>query len=230
MPTPAQVVTAFQNQVASTLNLYDQLFAAVAPSPQKKTLESMLAEQCVLGIAVQWEAFLHDLIVSYIEQSPTVCVDHHKKKVGDAITKSKNALFLAWITYTIPSPLTRVHIEEMVDPKGWNITADSGDSLAALTGNLLPAPASKKFSLPAVDRKFIDLTIAFRNYLSHRSGGSVATLKDKLALFQKADKASPLRGRITHVGTFLKFTPKGAPGTRAAVIGLNLSALAGKLI
>src|ERR1700693_1103108 len=101
MPTPAQVVTAFQNQVASTLNLYDQLITAVAPNPQKKTLESMLAEQSVLGITVQWEAFLHELIVSYIEQSPTVCVDYHKKKVGDAITKSRNAIFLAWITYKI---------------------------------------------------------------------------------------------------------------------------------
>lgn len=230
MPTPAQVVTAFQNQVTATLNLYDQLVLAVAASPEKASMQGMLAEQCVLTVAVQWEAFLHDLIVSHIEANPATCVAYYTKKVREAITKSKNAIFLAWITYNVPAPLTRAHIEEMVDPKGWNITADSADTLAGLTGNLLLAPASKKFSLPNVDRKFFDFIIAMRNYLSHRSGGSLTTLKIKLSEYQKEDKTSPLRGKLTDVGAFLKFTPKGAPSTRAKVIALNLSALAGRLI
>ena len=230
MPTPVQVVFAFQTQVASTLNLYDQLILAVAPSSQKTSLESMLSEQCVLAVAVQWEAFLHELIVSYIEQSPAECVNYHKEKVKQAITKSKNAIFLSWINYNVPAVLTRKHIENMVDPKGWNITADSADSLAGLTDNLLMASAAKKFSLPAVDRKFIDLIIALRNYLSHRSGGSVTTLKDKLADFQRTDKASPLRGKLVDVGMFLKTVPKGSADSRVKVIGMKLSTLAGKLI
>lgn len=229
MPTPAQVVAAFQKQIASTLNLHDELILSVAQHPQKKSLENVLAEQCVLGVAVQWEAFLHDLIVSYIEQRPAECIKFHQGKITQSI-RSKSHIFLTWITFAVPAVLSRAHIEEIVDPKGWNITAESAESLAELTNTLLSAATAKKFSLPDVDRKFVDLTLALRNYLSHRSAGSLTKLNDKLADFQKTDKKSPLRGKLTDVGAYLKGTPKNSPGSRAKVIGLNLSTLAAKLV
>jgi hypothetical protein len=229
MPTPAHVVADFQKQVASALDLHDELLLSIAHNKKNKSLESMLAEQCVLGVAVLWEAFIHDLIVSYIEQRSDECVRFHKDKVTQAI-EAKSKIFLAWIAINVPAALTRADIEMMVDPKGWHITADSAETLAKTANQLLSAAHAKKFSLPDADRKFVDLTIAIRNYLSHRSTGSLSIMKQKLAELAKADKKSPLKGAVPSVGAYLKTIPKGAPESRTKVISRSLSTLAGKLI
>ncbi len=229
MPTPAAVVADFQQQVTSTLDLHDQLLLAIAAHPQKKSLDNMLAEQCVLGVTVLWEGFLHDLIVAYIEQKPDDCVRFHKDRVTQSI-KDKNMIFVTWITINVPAVLTKADIELMVDPKGWNITAESAAALAKLTNQILPGATARKFALNEADGKFVDFAISIRNYLSHHSTGSLIIMKDRLAEFQKSDKASPLRGKLTDVGSFLMRQLKGAPGSRAKVIGLNLSTLAAKLL
>jgi hypothetical protein len=118
----------------------------------------------------------------------------------------------------------------MVDPKGWNITAESAAVLSKLTNQFLPGSAARKFSLNEADGKFVDLTISIRNYLSHRSAGSLTLMKSRLVDFQKADKTSPLRGTLTQVGPYLMRRLKNAPVSRARVIGLCLSALAAKLV
>jgi hypothetical protein len=197
--------------------------------PKKKSLENMLVEQCVLGVTVLWEGFIHDLIVAYIEQKPDDCVRFHKDKVTQSI-KEKNQIFLTWITINVPTILSKTDIESMVDPKGWNITAESSAALSKLTNQILPGATAKKFSLNEADGKFIDFTISIRNYLSHHSAGSLTTMKNKLKDFQKADKTSALRGKFTEIGPYLMRHLKNTPGSRAKVIGLKLSALAGKLI
>lgn len=229
MATPAQVVTAFQKAVVSTLDFHDDLLLAVAKHPRKKSLENMLVEQCVLGVTVLWEGFIHDLIVAYIEQRSDECVRFHRDRVTQSI-KEKNQIFLTWITINVPAVLSKTDIESMVDPKGWNITAESAAALSKLTNQILPGSAARKFSLNEVDGKFVDLTISIRNYLSHHSAGSLTLMKRKLVEFQKADKISPLRGQFTQMGPYLMRTLKNAPGSRAKVIGLNLSTLAAKLI
>jgi hypothetical protein len=118
----------------------------------------------------------------------------------------------------------------MVDPNGWNITADSAETLANTANKILPAIHAKKFSLPEIDRKFIDLTIAIRNYLSHRSSGSLSIMKKKLTDLAKSDKKSPLKGTVTSIGVYLKTAPNGSQAIRSKIISQSLSTLAGKLI
>jgi len=225
MPTPVQVVTTFRKRIDASLNLYDELVLAVHQKKRQQSLESLLAEQCVLGLAVMWEAFVHDLIVSYIEENSDVCVGFHKTRVKQSI-ESKSKLFAKWITIDIPEVLTRGHIELMVDPEGWNVTADSAETLAKRATQFLSAPHAIKFSLAEVDRRFVDLLIATRNYLSHRSAGSLKIMKKRVA---DMDAASPLKGPVTTVGAYLKTRPAAAH-PRAKLFGHELSALAGKLV
>jgi hypothetical protein len=189
----------------------------------------MLVEQCVLGVTVLWEGFIHDLIVAYIEQRPDECVRFHKDRVTNSI-REKNQIFLTWITINVPAILNKADIESMVDPKGFNLTAESAAALTKLTNQVLPGASARKFALNEPDGKFIDLAISMRNYLSHHSAGSLATMKQRLADYQRVDKTSPLRGKFTHMGPYLMRTLRGAPGSRAKVIAQNLSGIAGKLV
>jgi hypothetical protein len=229
MANPPQIVSNFQEQVKKTLVLYDELVLAVYQKKKQKSLETMLAEQCTLSLAVLWEAFIHDLIVSYIEESPTSCIRFHKDRVTSSI-ESKSKLFSKWVTIEVPEILSRVQIEQLVDPNGWNITADSAETLAAKANQFLVAPHAKKFSLTEKDRRFIDLVIAIRNYLSHRSAGALTILKRRLVEIERADPTSLLNGTVTTVGAYLK-AKQGNPGhNRAKLIGHQLDALAGKLV
>lgn len=229
MPTPAQVVAAFQQQITATLNQHDQLLLAITGHAQRQSLETTIVEQLVLGVTVLWEGFIHDVIVAYIEQRPSECVRFHQDRLTRSI-KEKNQIFLSWMTINVPAVLTKADIELMVDPKGWNITAESAAVLAKLTNQIMTGATARKFALNEPDGKFFDLVISIRNYLSHRSAGSLAKLKTNLEDYQQVDKTSPLRGKLTDLGTYLKRHLKGTPGSRAKVIGLNLSALAAKLV
>ncbi len=185
----------------------------------------MLAEQCVLGLAVMWEAFIHDLIVSYIEENSDVCVGFHQNRVRQSI-ESKSKLFAKWVTIDIPDALSRAQIELMVDPDGWNVTADSAETLAKRATQFLSAPHAIKFSLADQDRRFVDLLISTRNYLSHRSAGSLKTMKQRV---KDLDTASPLKGAVTTVGAYLKARPGGIH-TRASIFGHELRGVATKLV
>ena len=139
----------------------------------------MLAEQCVLGLAVMWEAFVHDLIVSYIEENSDVCVGFHKARVKLKYRVQEQIVRKMDHDRSIPDVLTRTHIELMVDPEGWNVTADSAETLAKRATQFLSAPHAIKFSLSEMDRRFVDLLIATRNFLSHRSTGSLKIMKKR---------------------------------------------------
>lgn len=225
MSVPTQVVATFQKRIDGALALYDELLLAVYQKKRQQSLESMLAEQCVLGLAVMWEAFIHDLIVSYIEENSDVCVGFHRTRVRQSI-ESKSKLFAKWVTIEIPDVLSRTQIELMVDPDGWNLTADSAETLAKRATQFLSAPHAIKFSLADQDRKFVDLLIATRNYLSHRSAGSLKIMKQRV---KDLDVASPLRTELTTVGAYLKARPSGTD-TRAKLFGHELQTLARKLV
>jgi hypothetical protein len=113
----------------------------------------------------------------------------------------------------------------MVDPDGWNVTADSAETLAKRATQFLSAPYAIKFSLADLDTKFVDLLIAARNYLSHGSTGSLKIMKQRV---NEIDAASPLKGQIT-TESVSKTRPVAAH-TRAKLFGHELSALAAKLI
>ena len=116
MLTPTRALANFQKHVTTALANYDGLIAAVSGRPRRILMGRLVAEQCVLNIAVRWEAFIHDLIIAYIENSPTTCVNFHKTKVLQSV-EEKYQGFSEWVTVTVPSPLTRPLIEAMLDLK-----------------------------------------------------------------------------------------------------------------
>lgn len=228
MARPEQVVATFKKRVTTALTLHDELVLAVDQKKKQRSLETMLAEQCVLGLAVLWEAFIHDLIVSYVEMSSEACIRFHRDRVTKSV-ESKSKLLAKWFTIEIPDVLSRVQIELLLDPDGWNITADSAETLATRANQFLTAPHAIKFSLADVDRAFVDFLIATRNYLSHRSSGALAIMKQRVKEINDVDAASALNGTVTTVGAYLKTRPAGAAHSRAKLIGHQLSALATKL-
>jgi hypothetical protein len=209
MLTPAAALANFQKQVTTVLANYDGLVTAVAGRPRRVQMQRLVAEQCVLSLAVRWEAFIHDLIIAYIENSPTTCITFHKNKVMQSI-RDKHSGFATWITVTVPTPPTRAQIEAMLDPKGRNVSAESASTLTKKANELLSAAHAKKFSFNAIDVAYLNFVIGMRNYLSHRSRSSKTILNDLQAALIAADARTPLNGSLRSVAIYLNQTPAGA--------------------
>ena len=88
------------------------------------------------------EVFIHDIIVAYIEERSETCVKVHKTQLKQSI-ESKNRAVAKWVKITVPTGLKRSQIEFMIDPNGFNITAESADKLAARANQLLKEQMQK---------------------------------------------------------------------------------------
>ena len=66
---------------------FDELLLAVHQKRRQASLETMIAEQSALLIAVLWETFIKDLLVSYIVQDPQSCLEHFEGRFRQSIAE-----------------------------------------------------------------------------------------------------------------------------------------------
>jgi hypothetical protein len=226
--SPATVVQRFQRRIADVLRDFDELFLAVHQKQRQASLETMVAEQSALLIAVLWETFVNDLLVAYIVQDPQSCLENFESRFRQSITE-KFAGASRWVSLEFPSVLSQTQAERIVDPKGWNLAAASAQGLSELANRHLNAVNGRKFSLEADDRDLIDYLVALRNYLSHRSAGSRLKFIDALRALKAGGSNDRLIGSAQNVGMHLK-QRIAAGGTRLNVIGHRTVDISGKLL
>lgn len=228
LSNPEKVADRFQKRIADVLRDSDELFIAVHDKKRQASLENMIAEQSVMLTAVLWEAFVNDLVVSYVIRAPRTCLNDVTERFRQS-TNEKFAGATRWISLNFPPELSQTQVEKLLDPKGWNITAKSAQGLAELANRHLSAVDAKRFSLEADDRDFIDYLVALRNYLGHRSDMSREELIDSIGTFKPTGSNADLIAPIHTVAVYLKQAIGGA-GRRVNVIGRRLSHISAKLV
>lgn len=221
MAEPDRVIAKFQKRVQQILKDYDELSLALYGKRREASLQTLIAEQCVMSQAVFWEGFVHELILSHLCNKQETYLSDLRNRVNQSIsTRYPNGA--KWIKVTVPTQLSRGQLLALVDPKGWNITAGTAQELAELANKMLPGAQAKKFSLNADDRSFIDLLVALRNYLGHRSRGSMKTLRACVSALDQGGQNAHLYGPIAQVGSYLKKEPVRGAHRRVTVIGNRL--------
>jgi hypothetical protein len=223
----AKTVNRFHTRIRQALDYHQELRLAVHNKTKQASLETMLAEQCALSMGVLWEAFVHDLLLTYVMVNPSVCMKDLEKRLKQSL-EAKVGPASKWVKFGFPRVLTKAQLAGIVDPKGWNITAGSAEDLAKLANQLLTASDAKKFSLGAEDGAFVNFLIGLRNYLSHRSTASRAIVAKGIAALHGSVPNSPLVGPVKSIGAYLK---QAVPGhsTRASFIGARLIDVSEKL-
>lgn len=200
---------------------FQELQLAVHEKRRQASLENRLAEQSAMTMAVLWEAYINDLFIAYIAAAP----QHYIQQV---ISRMKQSLFekfghgTKWVEFAPPDTISKVQVEKLLDPKGWNLTVTSAEKLSKTANQLLRGADAKKFSLEVNDRAFVDFLIGLRNYLGHRSKASRKILSEAIKALNPASPNAGLIGQSTSVGSYLK---NGAPA-RVQIISDRLIAIA----
>lgn len=225
---PNQVATRFARRIGDVTRDFNELKLAVYGKKRQASLETMLAEQAMMSIAVQWEAFVNDLITAYVVERPKSTLLDFDTRLRQSID-DKFPGVARWIHWSFPRAISRPQAEKLLDPKGWNVVAPSAQALADMANRRLEAVDARKFSLAADDRDFIDYLVSLRNYLGHRSAGSRQKLLDSIAQLKPAGVNAPLKADLRQTGAYLKQVIAGGE-SRVTFVASRVQDIAAKLV
>jgi hypothetical protein len=226
-PSSQQVIDKFKRRLLKSLAGHQELMIATYNSRNQAALETMLVEQFVMSSAVLWEAFLNDLIITYVVMSPDVYLKSLKSRIGVSVEDKFGGEASKYVKFSMPKSLTRSKAVGLIDPKKFNVTVSNTQTLISRVNNLLAAKYAKRFSFNAEDSAFINYAICMRNYLGHRSESARESLKESVSELTGDDKAR-FGGRIKEIGPYLK-GKTATNDTRAIAIARRLIQIADKL-
>ncbi len=209
-------VQKFTDRLDGLIAHHSELKLAIHNKRNETTLEKELVTQFVLQASVFWESFQNDLLLAYIEMSPSKALGSLEQRVKQSVEGKFGKSTRRAFTFTRPGSPTRKILTSMLDHRGWNISATNSDKLASKANDLLASRFAKKFSLDSENSEFYDYAISLRNFLSHYSSGARVELQNRTnSLSEPANM--PLKAQLGNIGNYLK-VDGGAGVSRAEFV------------
>ena len=165
-----------------------ELLLALNGKKREKALTGFLNEQFIMAFAVQWETFINDLIQSYVSLSPKRCIESLKTRVYSSLNERFGSSVSKNVQWKPPSQLSVNNIQDLIDPKGMNVSFASAEILAKKANDLLAAQYAKKFSFSLEERNLIDFLVSLRNHLAHNSKKSKQVMRDSILKMKSSSK------------------------------------------
>jgi hypothetical protein len=225
--TPEQkVVRRFLKRIHDTVGYHQELLAAVYLKKHQASLETIIVEQFALSTAVHWEVFVNDLLLTYLVKGPKTYLTNLKKRVAQSTRDKYGPDVAKALALKLPALLTMEKAEALVDPNGYNVGPTDSAAIAKRANELLEAQYAKRFTLAAEEAGVVDVAIALRNYIGHRSTASLRELRQAVSRLTGVN--ADLSGSFSNSGTYLKSRVNGEP--RSIILANRLCAVAEKLV
>jgi hypothetical protein len=217
----------FIKRLTQLVQQHRELLLAIHNKRNEASLETILSEQFLMAVAVLWEAFVNDLFIAYVTMKPETFLNSLEERINASVSEKFGSEAAKSIKLKLPESITRNKALALVDPKGWNIAFVSFEAMANRANQILAAAHAQKFALAAEDVQLLNLLVALRNYIGHRSLASRQSLKQ--ALLAATDPANlPFTAQLRDIGSYLKF--KNANGeSRAILLARRLETIAGRI-
>ncbi|MBS0983382.1 HEPN domain-containing protein [Gluconobacter cerinus] len=209
-------LTAFYNTVKSQLTLDKD--------------QSFLVENIALTAATFWEGFVHDLFVAYINCDSTQFVTHLQNAFEANRTAKQKLIADNFVQLKFAKHLSMSMITSLLDNNGNNVTFPNyGAMKDGATKYLEASNAAKIKGLTSLQGATINLWLALRNHIAHRSERSGKAMNE--ALQNGGLYGSPLqRGAgtkgVKHVGAYLKATGASSTLPRVEIILTSMQTIA----
>lgn len=226
--SPEGVWSDFADQLDEQAHFYNNSWSALTAAQDRK----IATENYVLTLGVLFEGFTNDLIFAYANRDCRTVMQHLENSIRETLQSNQKAAaaFDSFAEFKSQRHLTKEELKTVLDPSGRNTSFPRYAAIEDRTRQWLIADHVRRFTrLTDQQKAIIDLTIAFRNNLAHRSKSSLDRLNDILAL--GALHPSGLRrgvNRVQQAGHYLKSQMNG--GTRANVLAGLLRAAAYEIV
>ncbi|NKK72494.1 hypothetical protein GFM13_19335 [Rhizobium leguminosarum bv. viciae] len=193
--------------------------------------QSFLAENTVLTAATLWEGFVNDLFIAYINRDTSQFIVHLDNAFEADRTPKQMQIANRFVTVTYPAHMTVKMITSLLDEVGNNVTfASYGEMKKGAKKYLAGANATRVSGLSNPRGALVNLWIALRNHIAHRSERSFKAMNEALA-------AGALHGTglkrgvrdVRYVGAYLKAKPAHNLPPRVEIILNEMRAIAAVL-
>lgn len=206
---PDGIWVDFAAQLDEQAGFYDRSIQALPAVTDRK----LATENYILTLGVLFEGYVNDLIFAYANRDCTKVMQHLEASVRDTLQPNSkaSAAFVMFGEFKHRQHLKKDELRTILDPMGRNISFPTYSAVEDRAQQwLVPAHLLRFNRLTAQQKAVIDLTIAFRNNLAHRSKSSLDRLNDALDL--GALHPTGLRrgvNRIQQAGNYLKSRVNG---------------------
>ena len=224
----AGVLSDFEDQLKQQSDFYDETWGVFPDAAHRK----IASENYALAIGVMFEGFVNDLIIAYANRECSKVMEHLRNSLEECLRNNAKAkaTFEQFGEIRDPKHLTVEKLRAILDSEGRNTSFHNYDAIEKRATQWLAAPHKQRFTmLDHQDRAIVNVLIAVRNNLAHRSKKSLDRLNEVLL-------AGPLhntglqrnRNRVRQAGHYLKAN-SSAGETRADLIGRQLGNIARQL-
>lgn len=224
---PIDVRQDFDRSLADLIAFYATVKAGLSLDKD----QSFLAENTVLTAATLWEGFVNDLFIAYINRDTSQFIVHLSNAFEADRTPKQMQIANRFVTVAYPAHMTVKMITSLLDEVGNNITfASYGEMKKGAKKYLAGANATRVSGLNSARGASINLWIALRNHIAHRSERSFKAMNDAM-------NAGALHGTglkrgvrdVRHVGAYLKAKPAHNLPPRVEIILAEIRAIAALL-
>lgn len=224
---PQAVWQDFEIQLTEQLDFFRRSFQALT-SAQDRSISS---ENFALSTGVMFEGYVNDVIMAYVNKDCTQLLDHLTLSIERQLPDGKARRGFSELgSLGQRKHLNKAQLQSILDPDGRNTSFPSYDAIHARARQWLVQEHLSKFdALDARDKAVVNLAIAVRNNVAHRSKSSLDTLNGAVAvgaLYQTGLLRSAYK--VGRVGVYLKAVEKGE--TRAVLLAKRLQAASSKLV
>lgn len=196
---PNRVLDSFLDGLATQAIRFEKTYRAVVSGGNELGLRKGLASDYAFRLGGEWELFQHRWHVAAISKSPSV----FRKRIQDEVDAAllKNATFKMHLeviearSFEVPQWPSAPQIEKFLDPLGYNISFDSGETwIRKAKADLSPTHWKKVEAIVTTpeDSCVLDAIKAIRNRIAHGSDGS----RTRLNTFVRARPATSNEGLV----------------------------------
>lgn len=207
---PQDVCSYFTGQVDAALAHYTRVLEALKGTGNEKLDISVMSATLLHSVFVDFECFLSDLFVAYMNRDFTQYQATFEASVRKSVTDKHSAWLSSRVTFNRPAHMTVEQLAEAIDPTGFNLSFSTILAMKDKARVWLADPyKAKVLALDGEDERLVDTAKMIRNWIAHQSKGSGVKMNVALADIEKGPGTlNHELGRgvreITSVGAFLK--------------------------
>jgi hypothetical protein len=206
---PADVKSSFNTLVTEKKSYFLRQVSSLKGTEHEMKDLSLLSEMTFHSLYVEFECFISDLVLAYINRDPSA-YQH------DLFTRAKESVRSKFDDWTANRLIPRAErnikideIEQLIDPKNFNVTFKDVAALKSSANRwICPAFSAGIAAISAADARLIDATHSIRDFIAHQSVHSKANMNNMLRTVDGGSNC-PNAGlgstqAIHNIGSFLK--------------------------
>ncbi len=205
---PAYLKAQYSEQIDHMLAYLNRVAGALRASPNQKADVSHLSESVFMDAVVEFEQFVSDLFVTYVNRDFTQFQNDLSQRISQSIKEKYGNWAESRTRFSTVAHMPVDQIEEILDPKAQIITFVGSDKMIDAARKWINARDNSGIvGMSTADKSLIDTARSIRHYIAHGSDRAYTEMNDRLAIIDQGppnDGMGRTQHKVNNIGSFLK--------------------------